>query len=448
MKLQYTSTEHLINDILKKEPDATKYINSFLSLVDPSVGIIRFFGKEKDYFSDEPHFTSYRAEISPTNNYSHGGYKTVKAEGGRSIYPDKAMVGAIFEAIERYCLSIYKVDSLIYSSYQELVQSGFLIQDPLIFVSNEKKHLKVYHEKKMMWTTAWSTRFGKEILIPAQCVYLPYNFQYGEPILRDPITTGASAGLSLGKAILRGLLEVIERDSTMIVHYKEINCKEIELHKVSDVLKTIINSLKRYNLDFKLYDYSLDIPVPVIVCKIIDKSGIGPTCTVGSKASFDLESAIIGAILEAGCLRVGIRGVMKEARQEALSVINDFSKLDTANKRSFLWSQPEMLKYLDYQDITKEKSNRFEDWDGINEERVKNFINIVLEKGRDIIIKDVTTSDIESYGAKVVKVIVPGLQPMHLFEPEKNFSSRLLEYGCNGNHTPIDTLNKIPHPFG
>ncbi|MFZ3590458.1 YcaO-like family protein [Bacillus sp. DJP31] len=446
MKLQYTDADQLVKSILKKEPDATKYLNSFMSLVDPSLGIIRYFDKEQDYYGDEPNFTAFRAEIFPTSNYSHGGYKTVKAEGGRSLYPDQARVGALFESFERYCLSIYKIERLIYSSFNQLTQSGVIVEDPMKFVSSEQSGREELREEKMMWTSAWSIRYGKEILIPAQCVYLPYQFQQGEPVLRDPLTTGAAAGLTLGKAILRGLLEVIERDSTMIVHYRKIKCQEIDLSQVSGTLKSLIDSLKRYNLEYKIYDYSLDIPVPVVVCKIIDRSGVGPTCTVGAKASFSQESAILGAILEAGSLRLGIRGVMEEARKESLIALNDYSKLDTANRRSFLWSQPEMLHHLDYQDDSNEKSIKFKEWDEMNEERLKELINVVLEKGGDIIIKDVTTYDIGSYGVKVVKVIVPGLQPMHLFEPECSFSNRILEFG--GERMNPDSLNMIPHPFG
>lgn len=443
--MKFKNIDDLVKLILKKEPDATKYLHTFMSLVDPSVGIIRYLGKETDYYPDEPNFIAFRADLTPTSNFSHGGYKKVKAEGGRSLSPDKAIVGALFESFERYCLSIYKEEDFTYSSYNHLISSDVLVVDPVDFVSYEIKETDQLYDKKMMWTTAWSLRYGKEIFVPAQCVYLPYQYQNDEPSLRDPLTTGAAAGLTLGKAILRGLLEVIERDSTMIVHYRKIKCKTIEISQVSGKLKSLIDSLKRYNLDFEIYDYSLDIPVPIVVCKIIDYSGVGPTCTVGAKASFSLESAIIGAILEAGCLRLGIRGVMEEARMEALIALEDFSKLETANRRSFLWSQPEMLHHLDYQEETHEKSIRFQDWDGVNEKRLRDLLDVVLDKGNDIIIKEVTTKDIGSYGVKVVKVIVPSLQPMHLFEPERNFSKRIIEFN---NKIDLDSLNTIPHPFG
>jgi len=443
----------LIQEILKKEPDPRKYINSFFSVVDPVLGLIKYFGKETDIYGDEPKYIAYRAEITPTRGLSDGGYKTIKAEGGRSLDSEKAIVSAILEGLERYSLSIYKEENLMWDCYNNLTLIGHQVLDPCSLVSYEKnssKHdMEILRNKEMHWTKCWSIKSEKEILIPAQLVYLPYKFSKSEPVLRDPSTTGAAARPTSGGSILRGLLEVIERDATTINHYRKLPCKELILDKYDEEINSLLNNLKQYGLICKLYDYSLDLQVPVVVCKILDKTGIGPTCTVGAKASFNLYDAAKGAILEAGCLRVGIRGIMDEARLRALPLMNDYTKLYTANDRSFLWSQPEMESKLNYQDQEEIYSNRYKDWDGITEEKVSKLIQEVLYRGNDIIIKDVTTSDVNSLGVKVTKVIIPGLQPMHLHEKDKCFTKRILEYGNNNDSLfNIQDLNQIPHPFG
>ncbi|GEK35238.1 hypothetical protein KSI01_27710 [Kurthia sibirica] len=52
-----------------------------------------------------------------------------------------------------------------------------------------------------------------------------------------------------------------------------------------------------------------------------------------------------------------------------------------------------------------------------------------LKKVENIIIKDLTISDMEKFGAKVTKTIIAELQPMHVFEPKINYSERLMNYG-------------------
>ncbi|TKI66325.1 hypothetical protein FC756_15470 [Lysinibacillus mangiferihumi] len=101
---------------------------------------------------------------------------------------------------------------------------------------------------------------------------------------------------------------------------------------------------------------------------------------------------------------------------------------------------------LEYLDKSTEEPIKFENFAGLTEENLTQLINFLLKEGKDIIIKDVTTSDIEQFGAKVTKTIIPGLQPMHLFEPKMSYSERLLNY-CNSS-LKTHQLNKHPHPFG
>lgn len=436
----------LIKEILKPEPLATELLSSFSSLVDPSLGIVQFFGKEKYYFPDEPNIIAYRAVINPTDNISDGGYTTIKAEGGRGLTEEKAKVSALFEAIERYCTSIYKENDLIYASSNELIKSGKNVVS-LSDLTSYSRNLDNLNDEKLMWTTGFSLNKCEEIFIPAQCIYLPYKFIEKEPYLREPLTTGAAAGLSLGKSVLRGILEVIERDVTMLAHYRKIVCPKIPYYKMSSYIQNYVKYLMRYNLSINIYDFSLNYPIPVIVCMIEDSTGIGPYYTFGAKASFDFEDAILGAILEALTLRLGIRSINKKAREEALGVINDYQKLDTPIKRSFLWAQPEMKGKLEYLETElTEDYNKFDSFGGLTKKNLEELLNYLIDAGKDIIVKDVTTLDIKKFGAKVTRTVIPGLQSMHLHEPKLSFTKRLLNF--NNIKLNVNKLNNYPHPFG
>ena len=299
------------------------------------------------------------------------------------------------------------------------------------------------------WTCGWSWRLKSPIFVPAQLVYLPYAFQPSEPVLRDPLTTGASAGLTYGKAVLRGLLEVVERDATMIVHYRKLQRPELDLSVLSDpCLGVMTESLQRYNLDATLYDFSLDLPLPVVAATVVDRSGEGPAVTVGSKASFDLREAARGALLEAACFRRPMRERLAQARKRAVPLLSDYAGVGSGELRAYLWMQPEMLPHLGYLGRgSPAPSHRWGDWRGLTEPRLRSLIDAVLQVS-DIIVADVTTADIASFGVQVVKVILPGLQPMHLCERDRCWTKRLLAYDSAGvPPIAVRALNAVPHPF-
>jgi ribosomal protein S12 methylthiotransferase accessory factor len=76
------------------------------------------------------------------------------------------------------------------------------------------------------------------------------------------------------------------------------------------------------------------------------------------------------------------------------------------------------------------------------------MVRHIAQQGGDILVCDVTTPDIREMGAVVVKVLVPGLQPMHLSEPDRRWTIRLLTFGrSEGELVDEQDLNPLPHPF-
>ncbi|OPD56273.1 YcaO-like family protein [Bacillus anthracis] len=438
--------ENIIKEMLGQEPNALNFLPYLSSMVDSSAGIIKYLGEEKHHLGDEPRFLTVRAELAPTNQLSSGGYPYSPAEGGRSLNRDIATLKALLEGAERYSLSLYKRENLLYNSYLNLISLGKEVIDPILFTSHQKETDDEYkhyiRHARMYWTPAWSWKKQRYILIPAQLVYLPYTFDNNEPILRDPLTTGAASGFSYGKAILRGLLEVLERDATTIIHYNSIPRRKINPKLLNHPsLKWLLNELEKCNLTVSIYDYSLDFHIPIIAVKIIDNTGIGPAITVGSKASFDIISAIEGAILEAGCFRAPMRDRITHAKKIFSKFKNDYSNITSGELRAYLWLNQEMKDTLNYLDETKDISSRFNEYDGLTSKNLHNLINHVIKEGEDILITNIDVRDIKSFGIKTVKVIVPKLQPMHLDESNICWTERMHKYKNNNR------FNNIPHPF-
>ncbi|MFE5587706.1 YcaO-like family protein [Kitasatospora sp. NPDC056531] len=431
-----------------REPDARKLLPRFVTAVSPLVGIIRLLEEERDYYNDEPTTLLHRAEVVPTNRISSSGYAKRAAEGGRGFDPDETVVGAVFEAFERYSLSVYQEEDLLLGSHRSILAQGRQAVAPSRFLcaqTSTDDDRRRADDIQRAWVPGLSMATGSECLVPAQSVYLPYFASDEEGYLRDPLTTGAASGLSRAAAARRGLLEVVERDAVMLMHYLQLEPARLDTRGCTDHrLVELLADAGRHNLHIRLFRIPTDLPAHVVVAQVIDPSGVGPEMTVGSKASLSLTDAMVGAALEAICFRRGLRDRFDYAKNYAERHLRSGMDINCLEERTYYWMQPGMsstLSYLDQAELAVAPEH-FRDHVG----SMRRLVSYILDQIGDIVVCDVATSDVREMGVSVVKVVIPELQPMHLAEPLKVFTSRLLGFGASHGHGDL-TPTSVPHPF-
>ena len=425
-------------------PPAEAALDQLAGLVDPYVGIIRYLAEESDYAPDEPGFVLWRSELAPTSPLSDGGYRRVSTAGGRGLTATEARIGAVFEALERYCLSIYRRADLTVTTHRALVAAGADTLDPVELAgAPTRPHLR---DCPLSWTTATSVLTGEPVRVPAQLVYLPYAFPDGEPVLRDPLTTGAAGGLGAGFAVRNGLLEVVERDAVMLLHYRRLRPPVLApgVFAGTDV-SWLLAEMRRYGLGCTLFHVDTGLPAHVVVCRVDDATGVGPAQSVGSKAAASMVDAARGAILEAALLRRALRLRAAKVRAVAEHYLADLSSIDCLQARSHTWAQPEMTSHLDYltaagAEVIQHAGEVPDQWRGDLA-----LVEAAAAAGGDVLVTDVTTPEVDALGVCVVKVVVPGLQPMHLSEQYPSWMRRLLTFG--GRTVAPSGLTSAPHPF-
>ena len=70
--------------------------------------------------------------------------------------------------------------------------------------------------------------------------------------------------------------------------------------------------------------------------------------------------------------------------------------------------------------------------------------------GLEVIVVDLTTSDVEGLGFKVVKVLIPGMQPIDFGPWQRLGGPRLYEVPARLGYSAASgpqELNLFPHPF-
>lgn len=413
------------------------------SFVLDNPDIVTFVSKVYAY-NDEPKLYQYSSYFKEKYNNILQNDSTAS---GISFDKNSALIRLIGEIIERYSLTSNDKISA-YKSYIELEQLKEKALNPLEIVKMMKSKMRLKYSnseaEKFRWTEARSLT-NRTILIPSQLIYVPYLFQNKELNLQSTISTGAAAGTSIEDAIYRGICEIIERDAFMIAYLNKLPSPKINLKALKDVeILKIIEILERYKLECVLLDITTDIGIPAFASILIDKTEMGPAISVGLKAGFDIKKSIIGAIEESLMTRSWIRDELiyknkNQTRKKIVSTIED---------RANFWIPTSSIQYLNFwlensncKNIKLEKFKKTEN----------DFLKIkkkLKDKKIDTFYVDITDEKIKKYGFTVAKVIIPKLQPLYLDERYPLHAKRLYKFQQKEIiKKPLNSLNKIPHPF-
>lgn len=400
------------------------------------------------FINDEPKCFSYSVDLG---NLIEGKQKE-DDDGmgtGTALTQKKALMKALGESIERYCLSICSYANLITSSYEDVKKDAidifkFSNFSPKQLKNKNFKHYRFDGKSRVKWVNGYSIKDHKSVLIPAQLVYVPYRFSKEEVIIRNPITTGAAASTSLGGAIYRGICEIIERDSFMIYYLNNLSGETIDLVHTNNKLKRMNDLCKRYCLDLKVVDITTDLGISSMMGIIIDKTGMGPVISIGLSSDLDPVVAAIGAVEEAFHGRPWIRSEMIKQ--------NPNRDVNSQVGRGLYWSGVDMLKKCEFL-FGNEKNKILEQKykEKYTPEKLKIILSILLDKfNYNVYFSEVTTPEVANSGFRVVKVIIPDLHPLYLDESYPYlWGKRLFEVPIIMGYKKSGEiiLNKVPHPF-
>jgi ribosomal protein S12 methylthiotransferase accessory factor len=320
--------------------DTSKLLEKLLRFED--LGIIGRVRKAIS-FTDEPKFPQWFCE--PSKNRED--ILEEQYGSSSSLDDETAKIKCIAEAIERYCSEAISKNNLVCNSYDSLENAvdpaQFINYDDFSLQNKREQYLDKLRKVKLNWISGKNLKTNVEVLVPAQLVYSPYDIS-GEPLIRTPVSTGAAFGTDLESTIKRGLLEIIERDSFMLIWLTKRDCPKIDLSSDED-LKNIKEYFKRYLLEPYVIEITTDLQVPSMIGVLIDRTGIGPSVSVGLKADLEAKKAVLGSLLEAQHVRGWIRYSYLKDDQPTISSPKQISDLKS---RGYYWYGLQKIRDLDF----------------------------------------------------------------------------------------------------
>jgi ribosomal protein S12 methylthiotransferase accessory factor len=378
-----------------------------------------------------------------------------------SADPNKAIMKAVGESVERYCSSQYDKEEFWFATYEELGTDAVPPQNFALF--SEKQYAQVdfpfspmTQQTPLRWVPGYSLNRDKPVWIPAAFVYVPYEIDpLGESRVHYPISTGLACAPNLAMAIYKAILEAIERDAFMITWHNRLSRRQINLESVNDpFVQRLLSLIKGVPVCCHAWDLSLDISVPTILVVFSSTSGHPPYTVMGIGTALDPNRALIQALEE---VYLSYWGMKLYARENTdYQPEPDYQNVNTPIQHGYahaVWPElRESFKFL----FASDKKLSIQDLPNVSNEsmvaNVNTLVNLLNEKGLDVIIADLTTPDIDDVGFKVVRAVIPGLQPLDVNHASRYLGGkRLYEVPCHmgllGKPTAEEDLNPYPHLF-
>lgn len=366
--------------------------------------------------------------------------------GGKGITAVEAEVGALCEAVERYCATRQGdeptvPDTLAGLGRQAIHPNACQLFDERQFRDRERwnashspfQQVCAPFDPKVPtdWTPVWSFSAGTQRLLPTSMLY----FESGPG--RDhegpwADSNGNAAGSSLEDAIVQGFLELVERDAVAVWWYNRTRQPGIDLDAFDEPwLTSLRESYARIRREIWALDLTSDLGIPVVAA--VSRRIGRPTedISFGFGAHFDPRLALRRAVTEMGQL------LPSPPTRSPLSEDDDMARWwssATVNNQPYLLPDPAEAgrtpssfgDYVPHDDLR-------DDVDSIDA--------LVRERGMELLVLDQTRPDV---GLPVVKVLVPGLRhfwarlgPGRLFDVP-------VALGRRDRPTRYEDLNPIP----
>jgi ribosomal protein S12 methylthiotransferase accessory factor len=208
----------------------------------------------------------------------------------------------------------------------------------------------------------------------------------------------------------------------------------------------------------RVQDVTLDAAIPSFFIVMQRPTELGPTVCVGSATRLDPRQAIRKCLMEAGQGIPYFRFLLDQLADWVPS--DDFTNVTSFDHHCVFYLKrpdlvPRAFAFLDEPDGDVLLSSIADHSTGRPAGDVQRCVRALADAGLEVIVVEITTPDIQDIGMRVVRVIVPGMVPLHgVYKYPFLGSKRLADFPPrhNGNGAALtsrafDAFNTYPHPF-
>ncbi len=427
----------------------------YRSLVDPISGIV----------------TWLKSTTSPTDSWLHVHWagsnlalrikdlsslrRSLRSKSaGKGTSAEQSQVGALCEAIERYCGLYHGEEIRCRKRYVDFLSEGdaraIHPNDVQLFSDRQFEHAEQINarghffnivpprfdpEREIDWSPVWSLTEARHRFLPTALLYGMTPEQRSSAVLWAD-SNGCAAGNTMEEAILQGFLELVERDAFAIWWYNRLSQPQVDLQSFEDdYLGNAIDYYQQYNREMWVLDITSDLEIPAFVAVSRRFDQEAEDIIYGAGAHLDPKIAALRAVCE---LNQCLTWMPRPGIQTGRYTIDDSTCLE--------WWKTAKLSQCSYLAPAENiATRRYSDYAVLTSGDIKDDVEWcrtqVEAKSMEFLVLDQTRPDVNM---PVVRVIVPGLR--HFWErlaPGRLYQVPI-ELGLLNNVLDETDLNPFP----
>jgi ribosomal protein S12 methylthiotransferase accessory factor len=421
-------------------------------------GIIKELYELKMQASDIPLFV-YVARTGPNLQWT-GAHRRTSTGSGASLDRQAAQDAAIGEALERYCPTyVMDLSSVVEARRPELGEPSIDPARLSLFSDAQYESPGFVYQRftestRVAWGVMHRLRDGARVRVPVHFVYLGYHKRSGLAEISQFISTGLACATDPSLAILKGLYEAVERDAFNIVWLNRLAMPRLDVRETTDLrLCELLAHFHRVGVKASFMLLTLDIPIPIVLCVLLDVTGARPALAVGAAANLDPVRAACKAAEEVAHTRLWTSSLRAAKDKKKYSA--DFREVEDFDDHVWLFDAPEMAAHAAFLSTNSTVVPLASVPNGSTGDPARD-LEIARERVEhahfDVLWKDMTTPDVAESGLCVFRTVVPGLQNINGPHVLRLLGGRRvyeLPVGLGLLERPHaeSQLNPVPHPF-
>ena len=340
----------------------------------------------------KPEFCSTRHRVRPAIS------ATVSGSGLSAL---EAKASCLCEALERHSGIFRGDESRQVASYSELGDEAIHPEALTQFSESQYKNREQWNQvegrynwvperfdcgRSIDWSPAHSLTQNQTKYLPTAYCYFGYPFDPAHDFCR-PDSNGNAAGSSLDEAIIRGFLELVERECVAVWWYNRVRRPRVDIDSFGMPDLAAVRSLYRLlGRSVEVLDITAHRNIPTFVAVSRSEDQLRDDFILGFGAHFDPPRALTKALMEMSQLLP----IVLSGRKPVCYLNTEPSRGDA----SFL---------TPYEKIP---ATTGVDCSAPQEANVLSCIEMVKSWGLEMLVLNQTRKDV---GMPVVKVVVPGM---------------------------------------
>lgn len=373
---------------------------------------------------------------------------------GTGVLLEDTRQPAVGEAYERYSAAVFHESDFIWATADELGRDCLDLATLPQIGDIEEQHprcplVRPRKDQLIRWMRGVNLHTKRETYIPVVLVHLYAGFASRFEQISLPITTGCAAHIDYGRALLAGLLEVVERDALSVMWLQQLRFPRIDLDSLN-INPGLRNAIEHSaaELDIFLWNLTADLGVPTIYGLQRARQNATVHTLVGCSSALCLTTAVEKVLRDLFASRVGNRILRKVPDR-----VEDFNQVfhgslymahrDKWDGFNFMFSAcEERAVSRDFAPILHSEMPA--------EVAIQAILQAIQDAGHAAYAVDISTDESRRAGLKVVRVLVPGLQPMpYTYLARYLGHPRLYEMPARLGVKPLpqSEINPYPNPF-